>query len=190
LPVHHEARLGVVGSEVLACDAQHAAGAGGGVVDRADHARLRKGVVVLDEEQVHHQPDDFAWGEVLAGGLVGKLGEFPDQLLEDGAHGGVVDGFGVQVDGGEFLGHQVEQAGLGQAVNLGVKLEALEDVARGRRERLQVRAQVFADVVLVAHQLFQVERRRVVEELPGFSQQERLGVDAGTFALGQLGQHR
>jgi hypothetical protein len=30
LPVHHQPRLGVVGSEVLARDAQHAPGASGG----------------------------------------------------------------------------------------------------------------------------------------------------------------
>jgi hypothetical protein len=33
-----------------------------------------------------------------------------------------------------------------------VELEALEDVAHCRRERLDVAAQVFADVVLVTHQ--------------------------------------
>ena len=152
---------------MLAGDAQHAAGAGGGVVDRADHAGLGQGFVVLDEEQVDHQPDDFARGEVLAGGLVGELGELADEFLEHGAHLGVADGVGVQVDVGELLGDQVEQAGLGQAVDLGVEIEALEDVAHGGREGLHVGAQVFADVVLVAHELLQVERRGVVEELAG-----------------------
>ena len=103
--------------------------------------------------------------EVLAGGLVGELGELADQLLEDRAHLGVADRVGVQVDVGELLGDQVEQAGLGQPVDLGVEVEALEDVAHGRREGLHVGAQVLADVVLVAHQLLHVERRRVVEEL-------------------------
>ena len=42
--------------------------------------------LVLDEQQVHHQPDDLAGREVLAGGLVGELGEPADQLLVEVAH--------------------------------------------------------------------------------------------------------
>jgi hypothetical protein len=42
----------------------------------------------------------------------------------------------VQIDVGELLGDQVQQAGLGQAVDLNMKVESLEDVANGRRERL------------------------------------------------------
>ncbi len=99
------------------------------------------------------------------------------------AHLGVADDLGVQVDVGELLGDQVEQPGLGEPVDLGVELEALEDVAHGGRERLHVGAEVLADVVLVAHQLLQVERRRVVEELAGLLQQERLGVQPGLLAL-------
>ena len=96
---------------------------------------------------------------------------------------------GVEVDVGELLRDEVEQLGLGEAVDLGVELEALEDVAHGGRERLDVGAEVFADVVLVAHELLQVERRGVVEELAGFPQEERLGVQPGLLALGQLGEH-
>ena len=164
--------------EVLAGDAQHAAGAGGRIVERAHDAGLGQGLVVLDEEQVDHQPDDFARREVLSGGLVRELGELADQLLEDRAHLRVADDLGVQVDVGELLGDEVEQPGLGEPVDLGVELEALEDVAHGGRERLHVGAQVLADVVLVAHQLLQVERRGVVEELARLAEQERLGVQA------------
>ena len=120
--------------EVLAGDGQHAAGAGGRVVDRADDAGLGQGVVVLDEQQVDHQADDLARREVLAGGLVGQFGELADQLLEHRAHLGVADDVGVQVDVGELLGDQIEQPGLGQPVDLGVEVEALEDVAHGGRE--------------------------------------------------------
>ena len=44
-------------------------------------------------------------------------------------------------------------------------------------------------MVLVAHQLLHVERRRVVEELARLAQQERLGIQPGLLALRQLGQH-
>ena len=159
------------------------------IVDGADHAGLGQGRVVLDEQQVDHQPDDFARREVLAGGLVGQFGELADQFLEDRAHLGVADGLGVQVDVGELLGDQIEQPGLGQAVDLGVEVEGLEDVAHGGRERLHVGEQVLPDVVLIAHQLLHVERRRVVEKLAGLPQQKRLGIQSRLLSGRQLGQH-
>ena len=94
---------------MLAGDRQHAAGAGRRVVDRAHDAGLGQHVVVLDEEQIDHQPDDLARREVLAGRLVRELGELADQLLEDEPHLGVADGLGMQVDVGELLGDQIEQ---------------------------------------------------------------------------------
>ena len=69
--------------QMLAGDGQHAARAGRGVVDGAHHARLGQHIVILDEEQVDHEADDFARGEVLSGGLVGEFGELADQFLED-----------------------------------------------------------------------------------------------------------
>ena len=160
-----------------------------GIVERADNAGLGQGVVVLDEEQIDHQPNDFTRREMLSGGFIGKLGELADEFLEHRAHLGIADDVGVEVDVGELLGDEVEQPGFGQPVNLRVKVEALENVAHGGRERLHIRAEVFADVVLVAHQLLQVQRRRVVEELARLAQQERLGIQLGLLALGQFGEH-
>ncbi len=134
------------------------------------------------------EADDFARGEVLAGGLVGQLGELANEFLEDGAHLGVAHGVGVEIDGREFLGDEVEQAGLPQAVELGVKLEVDANIADGGREGLEVGAQVFADVVLIAHQLLQIEGRSVVEELAGFLEEEGLGVEAGFLTLRFLGE--
>jgi hypothetical protein len=74
---------------------------------------------------------------------------------------GVINGVRVQVDIGEFLGNQVEQAGLGQTFNLGIEVEALEAVARGQGKALDVRVEVFPDMVLVAEQLAEVEWRCV-----------------------------
>ena len=125
---------------------------------------------------------------MFAGGLVGKFGEFADKFLEDRAHLGVAYGLGVEVDGGEFFGDEVEQPGFGEAVNLGVKLETRKDVAHGGRESLQISAKIFGDVILVAHELLQVERRGVVKELAGFTKKEWLDIDAGFLALGQFGQ--
>ncbi len=127
---------------------------------------------------------------MLSGRLVRELGELADQLLEHEAHLGVADDLGVQVDPRELLGHEVEQVRLRELVDLRVELEALEDVPHRSGEALDVRAQVLRDVVLVAHQLLQVERRRVEEELPGLLEQEGLGVQARGLSQRLFGQHR
>ena len=188
LAIHNQPGVGIQAGEVLARDAQHAAGAGGGIVEAAHHAGLRQSVVVLNEEEIHHEPDDFARSEVLPGGLIGKLGELADEFLEDRAHLRIAHDLGVEVDVGELFRDKVEQAGLRQLVDLRVKLEALEDVPHRRRERLHVGAQILADVVLVAHELFQVERRGVVEELAGFPQEEGLRIQPGGLAFRLLRQ--
>ena len=108
------ARMRVVRRQMLVRHRQHAARAGGGVVDGAHDAGLGQRLVVLDEQQVDHQPDDFAGREVLPGGLVGDFGELADQLLEHEAHLRVVDRVRVQVDAGELLGDLIEQVGLGE----------------------------------------------------------------------------
>ena len=104
LAEHGQPRLRVHRRQMLFRDRQHAARARRRVVDRAHDAGLGQNLVVLDEDQVDHQADDFARGEMLAGRLVRQFGELADQLLEDEAHLGVVDDVGVQVDAGELLG--------------------------------------------------------------------------------------
>jgi hypothetical protein len=122
-------------------------------------------------------------GEVFAGGLVREFGEFADELLEHRAHLRVAHHVRVQVDVGELLGDEIQEAGLAQPVDLGVEVEALEDVAHCRRERLHVGAQVLGDVHLVAHQPLHVQRRRVVEQQARRAQEEWLGIEAGLLAL-------
>jgi hypothetical protein len=117
--------------QVLTRHTQHAAGARRGVVQGPHHAGLGQGLVVFDEQQVDHEPDHLTRGEVLPGGLVGQFRELADQLLEHRAHLGIGDGVRVQVDIGELLRDHVQQAGLGQLVDLGVEVEALEDVTHG-----------------------------------------------------------
>ncbi len=111
---------------------------------------------------------------MLPGCLVGDFGKLADQFLEHQPHLRIAYRFRVQVDIGEFIGNLIEQSRLGQAVYLCVEVEALEDVPHRRGECLDVGIEVFADVVLVAHQRFHIQRGGVVEALPGFAQQERL----------------
>jgi hypothetical protein len=49
-------------------------------------AGLGEDDVVLDEEEIDHEADDLARGEMLSGRLVRLLHELPDELLEDAAH--------------------------------------------------------------------------------------------------------
>jgi hypothetical protein len=74
----------------------------------------------------------------------------------------------VQVDVGELLGDEVEQAGLGEAFDLGEEVEALEDVAGGGREALDVGVEVLR-LVLVAQRRVQCCRSS------GLAQQEGRG---------------
>jgi len=69
---------------------------------------LDQHVLVGHQQQVHHQPDDVARGEVLAGGLIGLFGETPDQLLVEVAHSGVRHGCRQQVEVGELRQDEVE----------------------------------------------------------------------------------
>ena len=152
LAAQHQPGRGVHPHQVFLRYAQHAAGARGGVVEAAHDAALGEGLVVFDENEIHHQPDHFTRGEVLSGGFIGELRELADQLLEHQPHLGIAHRFRVKVDLGEALAHHVKQPGLVELVHLQMELKALEDVAYCRRERLDVAAQVLADVVLIAHQ--------------------------------------
>ena len=94
------------------------------------------------EDQVGHQLDDVARGEMFAGLLVVLLAEAADQLLEDGAHavvvepgqahvaGGVEDRVGAEVDGGveELVDEIAERVGLDQGRDLVVEAELFEDL--------------------------------------------------------------
>jgi hypothetical protein len=100
----------------------------------AHHAGLTEQLVVLDEEEVDHQPDHLARREVLAGGLVRELREAADELLVEVAHLEVRDDVRVEVDLRELGDDQVEQVLLAEARDLCVEAELLDHVARRRRE--------------------------------------------------------
>ncbi len=64
-----------------------------------------------------------------------------------------------------------------------------KDVPHGWRERLDIRAQVLDDVVLIAHQAFEVEGRCIEEQLARDLKKEGLGVQSGLGTLAQFGQY-
>ena len=115
--------------------------------------------------RLHHQPDDLAGREVLAGRLVRQLREPPDQLLVQVAHLQVRHGVGVEVDLGELRHHEVEQVRAVEPGDLSVEVELLDDVASRGREASDVAPQVVRHVGRVVEQLADVELGRVVERL-------------------------
>ena len=119
---------------------QHSACSRCGVVEAAHNAGLSQGLVVFDEDEVHHQLDDLTRGEVFPGGLVGQFCELANQLLKHQPHLGVAHRSGVQVNLAELLGDQVQQVGLVEAVHLEVELKALKDVPHRWGERLDIAA--------------------------------------------------
>src|SRR5579872_1587487 len=157
LTKHRQSRLRIVLSQIFAGHRQHAAGTSRGIIDSADYAGLRQHVIVFDKEQIDHEADDFTRGEMFSGRLIRDFSKLSDQLFKDKPHLAVADLVGMQIDLGKAFCNQIKQSSLRKTVNLSVKLEALKDVAYRRRERLDIREQIFANVILIAHQLLHIQ---------------------------------
>ncbi len=72
-----------------------------------------------------------------------------------------------------------------QTLDLGEEIKPFENIARRRREPLDIGIEVGANIVLIAEQFDEIERRRVVKSLFGFALEERLGINA-LSGLGRL----
>ena len=148
--------------DVVLGRSQHAAGAAGRVEDVNDLAFPGDGVRVRGDQQVDHQLDDLARGEVLARGLIGGFGELVDQVLEDVAH--VVVGQLVQVAYlGELADDAVEQLGFGEPRDLVVEVEPGEDAPDVRRKAVDVIAEVLGHLTRVTGYRREILPGRVVE---------------------------
>ena len=152
----------IVVSHVLLAHGEHPARPARGIEHRPNDPWRAEDVVVLDEQQVHHQADDFARREVLAGCLVAQLGELAKQLLVDVAHLDVADLVGMEVDFGHFGEDEIEQLRPVEAADLGVEVELLDDVARLGVELGDPGAQVAGDLGRVGQDAVQGQRAGVV----------------------------
>ena len=119
------------------------------------------------EEQVDHQADDLARGEVVAGLLVAGLIEAPDKFLEDVAHLDVGHLVRVQVDLAELGDEEIQAVRLVELGDVLLKAEMVDDLAGAAGEALDVVGQVGGDVVGIALELLEGEAAGVVEGLPG-----------------------
>ena len=186
MQIAYDRRVDLV--QLVLPDRQHAAGTGGGIVERPDHAGLRQRIVIARKQAMDDELDDLPRREVLPGGLVGSFRKLPDQLLENQAHRFVGHSLGVQVDAGKLL-HQEEQeilvVKLGDAID---ELEAFEHVTGIGREIPDVGDEVLADVLGVVEEPRDREKTRVVKRLLALALQEDIELDALVLALGVLFQ--
>ena len=190
LPVHHEPRFGIDLVQMIIGNAEHAARSRGRVVHRAHDAWLRKRIVILNEKKINHEPNDFARREMFARSFVGEFGELANELFEDRTHLRVRHVLRMQIDGGELLADEIEQIRFGEAVDLRVEIKLLEDVAHRWRKPMHIRAQVRAQVVLIAHEFLQIQRRCVVEVMLRRFVQHDLGAKFLLLAALRFFKHR
>ena len=164
---------------------QHAAGTAGSVVEEIG------AVVDLigdgEKDQLRHELDGVARGEVLSGLLVVLLVEAPDQFLENGAHGvvvetgmpngaiGVHDRFRAQVDvgRGELFDERAQGVGPGELGDLIAELEVVEYVLHAGREPVEVVLEVGPELLSVGPgpEVVEGELGGVVECLARFATQ-------------------
>ena len=134
---------------------QHAARATGWVVDGFDNVAAAQ-VLLWCQQQIDHQFDDFARGEVLPGFFVGLLRPNPNQLLKHIAHlhGSLVCGQAgkAQVEGGELLDDLEQQVLFGHFGDLFTKLEMVEDGPDVGRVAVDVAVEVGGEVAGVVQQ--------------------------------------
>ena len=84
--------------------------------------------------------------------FVGLFRPDPDEFLEDVAHLDVVHAVGREVDGGEFLHHEVKQILFGHFCDLHVECKTLHDRADIRRKTVNVAVEVGRELVRVVQQ--------------------------------------
>ena len=166
------------GGDVLLGNGEHAARAAARVIDAQHHTLRAQPLLVAGQQQVDHEMDDVAGREVLARVLVQRLVELPDELLEDCAHGEVVDDVRVEVHLGvaEALHDQEEQARLVELADGVVEVELLQHLAHVGAEPGDVVAQVLRDVGRVGEQPREVVTRGVVEGESGGAPKQRIEV--------------
>lgn len=149
--------------------AQHLAGAHRHVIGGLGAAALADVILFRGDQQLGHQVDDVARGEVRSGLLVIALGELADQLLKDIAHIRGSDALGAHIAlrGGKLLQHHKEHLAADHRAHLIGKLEVLDNVLDVVGEALQVVVEVAFQIVRVAEQPAEGEAAGVVEAVTG-----------------------
>ena len=129
-------RRGGAVEQVLLGHGQHAAGAAGGVVD----GDMPVGDGNL--QQLDHEPDDFARGEVFSGLLAALFREAPEQLLVDVAHLQRRELVRAKLQFLVLVQDRGEPVVLHHLADGGAVVEVLDDVVNVLREAVDVGAEV------------------------------------------------
>jgi hypothetical protein len=174
LPVGGDGRVRVVLGDVFLHRGKHPAGAAGGIEHRTRDPGDREHLSVWGHQDVDHQLDDLARGEMLPGGLVREFRETPDQLLEHVAHLMVRDHLRPQIEVREPGDHWVEQVRGVQPLDLLTELELLQHVPRVLGEGADVGGQV-GGACAVSGDLGEVVAAGVVEDQPPVARRRKLG---------------
>ena len=177
---------------------QHAAGTAGGVIDGDDGREL---VLHGLDEQVDHELDDLARGEVLAGLLVVLFVELADEFLEDVTHAEICEAghlpairrcgvvrAEIDLRRNELLQHAKEGIGLVHLPNLCGQVELGDDLADVVAVAVEVVGEIGNELGGIPEQGFQGELGGVVKHLPG-SVLQPLGVQHGHLGLLLLKAH-
>ena len=181
---------------------EHAAGTAGGIVNGDDGREL---LFHRLEQQVDHELDDLARGEVLSGLLVVLLVELADEFLKDVAHAeigqagelapvradGVVVGE-IDVRGDEFFEDAVEGVRLRHFPDLVAEIELGDDFGDVGAEAVEVVIEVRFQLGGISEQTLEGELGGVVEDLAGCFA-EAVGIEQSHACLDflelHLGQH-
>ena len=176
LAEHSQTSLRVELAKMILGNRQHPAGSTRRIKQRLDHTRPRQQLVVVDEQQIHHQPDHLTRREMLTSRLIRQLRELADQLLVEITHFQIRNGLGTQVKISKLRHNQVQQVVLVKPIDLHVEVELVDNVTRRLGEPGDVVAQVSSHVVGITQQRAERMPRRVDERLPSHLLQDRLTV--------------
>ncbi len=116
-------------SQIILRFSQHAARAAGRIEKFAHGAWRGEKFVIVDEQNVHHEPNHLARREVIAGGLIRQFVEPADEVLEDEAHLLVWHRIRVQIHVAKLGDDEIENVRLAHLLDLVLELKELEDRA-------------------------------------------------------------
>ena len=143
LTVHDGRRVAVEFADVFLGFGEHPAGSAGWIVDRFDDVTFVE-IFFGSEQEIDHQPDDFAGGKVFPGFFIGLFGPDPDQFFENVAHLDIVDCFRREIDlrGAEGIDDLIEQPLLRHPRDFLIELEPVHDVPDVLREAVDVTVEI------------------------------------------------
>ncbi len=167
LAVYIKPRPRVVLAQVVLGLGEHPARAASRVQELPHGARCRKQVIVVDEQDIHHQTDDLAGGEMVAGCLIGQFVESANQIFEDQSHLLVWNIVRMQIHLTKLGDDKIEDVRLAHLLDLCFELEEVEDGVDVGGESFNVAHKVLVNVVRVALEFFKIEWRMIMESLTG-----------------------